>query len=89
MFIVAQVMSSSEWLSSVARSELGSDLDCNVINSRSELGSDLDCYELKIVTCCPYSTQQHHNFSQLNNVYELTNQLRNVAELSNFSFLSH
>ena len=46
VFIVAQVMSSSEWLSIVARSELGSDLDCSVINSRSELGSDLDCYEL-------------------------------------------
>ena len=46
MFIVAQGMSSSEWLSSAARSELGSDLDCNVINSRSKLGSDLHCYEL-------------------------------------------
>ena len=46
MFIVAQVMSSSGCLSIVARSELGSDLDCSVINYRSELGSDLDCYEL-------------------------------------------
>ena len=46
MFIVAHVMSSSVCLSIVARSELGSDLDCSVINSRSELGSDLDCYEL-------------------------------------------
>ena len=46
MFIVAQVMSSSERLSIVARYELGSDLDCNVINSGSEVGSDLDCYEL-------------------------------------------
>ena len=47
MFIVAQVILSWEWLSIIARSELGSDLDCSVINSRSELGSDLDCYELK------------------------------------------
>ena len=46
-FIVAQVMSFSEWLSIIARSELGSDLDCSVINARSELGSDLDCYELR------------------------------------------
>ena len=46
MLIVVQVMSFPEWLSIIARSELGSDLDCNVINSRSELGSDLDCYEL-------------------------------------------
>ena len=46
-FIVAQVMSFGEWLSIIARSELGSDLDCSVINARSELGSDLDCYELK------------------------------------------
>ena len=45
-FIVAQVMSFGEWLS---RSELGSDLDCSVINARSELGSDLDCYELMYV----------------------------------------
>ena len=45
-FIVAQVMSFGEWLSIIARSELGSDLDCSVINVRSELGSDLDCYEL-------------------------------------------
>ena len=45
-FIVAQVMSFGEWLSIIARSELGSDLDCSVINARSELGSDLDCYEL-------------------------------------------
>ena len=40
-FIVAQVMSFGEWLSIIARSELGSDLDCSVINARSELGSDL------------------------------------------------
>ena len=46
-FIVAQVRSFGEWLSIIARSELGSDLDCSVINARSELGSDLDCYELK------------------------------------------
>ena len=45
-FIVAQVMSFGEWLSIIARSELGSDLDCSVINAWSELGSDLDCYEL-------------------------------------------
>ena len=45
-FIVAQVMSFGEWLSIIARSELGSDLDCSVINARSELSSDLDCYEL-------------------------------------------
>ena len=45
-FIVAQVMSFSEWLSIIARSKLGSDLDCSVINARSVLGSDLDCYEL-------------------------------------------
>ena len=45
-FIVAQVMSFGEWLSIIARSELGSDLDCSVINARSELGSDLDRYEL-------------------------------------------
>ena len=37
-----------EWLSIIARSELGSDLDCSVINARSELGSDLDCYELTL-----------------------------------------
>ena len=49
-FIVAQVMSFGEWLSIIARSELGSDLDCSVINARSELGSDLDCYELKQVS---------------------------------------
>ena len=47
-FIVAQVMSFGEWLSIIARSELGSDLDCSVINARSELGSDLDCYELML-----------------------------------------
>ena len=46
--IVAQVMSFGEWLSIIARSELGSDLDCSVINARSELGSDLDCYELSM-----------------------------------------
>ena len=45
-FIVAQVMSFGKWLSIIARFELGSDLDCSVINARSELGSDLDCYEL-------------------------------------------
>ena len=47
-FIVAQVMSFGEWLSIIARSELGSDLDCSVINARSELSSDLDCYELTL-----------------------------------------
>ena len=47
-FIVAQVMSFGEWLSIIARSELGSDLDCSVINARSELGSDLNCYELML-----------------------------------------
>ena len=47
MFTVAQVMSFGEWLSIIARSELGSDLDCSVINCRSELGSDLDFYELR------------------------------------------
>ena len=47
-FIVAQVMSFGKWLSIIARSELGSDLVCSVINARSELGSDLDCYELNI-----------------------------------------
>ena len=41
-------MSFGEWLSIIARSELGSDLDCSVINARSELGSDLDCYELSV-----------------------------------------
>ena len=46
MFLVAEVISSSEWLSIIARSELGSELDCIVINARLELGSDLDCYEL-------------------------------------------
>ena len=50
-FIVAQVMSFGEWLSIIARSELGSDLDCSVINARSELGSDLDCYELTCTVC--------------------------------------
>ena len=50
MFIVGQVLSSSEWLSIIARSELGSDLDCSIINARSDLGSDLDCYELNIVS---------------------------------------
>ena len=28
-------------------------------------------------------------FDQLNNVYEFTSQLRNVAELTKISFLSH
>ena len=65
-FIVAQVMSFGEWLSIIARSELGSDLDCSVINARSELGSDLDCYELKhlfetkiktnVVSCIYYNS---------------------------------
>ena len=50
-FIVAQVMSFGEWLSIIARSELGSDLDCSVVNARSELGSCLDCYELKNLYC--------------------------------------
>ena len=49
-FIVAQVMSFGEWLSIIARSELGSDLDCSVINARSEPSSDLDCYELKAIS---------------------------------------
>ena len=40
VFIVAQVMSFCEWLSIIARSEMGSDLDCNAINTVSELGSD-------------------------------------------------
>ena len=44
---------------------------------------------LKIVLCCLYSTQQHYYFDQLSNVYELITQLRNVAELTKFSFLSH
>ena len=57
-FIVAQVMSFGEWLSIIARSELGSDLDCSVINARSELGSDLDCYELM---CLQHVT--HYQFS--------------------------
>ena len=52
MFIVAQSMSSSEWLSIIARSELGSDLDCSVINARSELSSKFDCYEVKILSHC-------------------------------------
>ena len=51
-FIVAQVMSFGEWLSIIARSELGSDLDCSVINARSKLGSDLDCYELLFCGRC-------------------------------------
>ena len=46
VFIVEQMMLCNVWLSIIARSELGSDLDCSVINARSELGSDLDCYEL-------------------------------------------
>ena len=48
VFIVEQMMLCNVWLSirPIARSELGSDLDCSVINARSELGSDLDCYEL-------------------------------------------
>ena len=41
---------------------------------------------LKIVPCCLYSTQQHYYFGQLNNVFELTSQLRNVSELTKFSF---
>ena len=40
-------MSFGEWLSIIARSELGSDLDCSDINGMSELGSHLDCFELK------------------------------------------
>ena len=35
-FIVAQVMSFSEWLSIIARSELGSDLDCYELSSHNE-----------------------------------------------------
>ena len=49
-YIVAQVLSFGKWLSIIARSELGSDLDCSVINARSELGSDLDCYELMLMS---------------------------------------
>ena len=45
-------MSFGEWLSIIARTELGSDLDCSVINCRSELGSDLDCYELRVAADC-------------------------------------
>ena len=48
-------MSFGEWLSIIARSELGSDLDCSVINARSELGSDLDCYELNKIV------EKHHH----------------------------
>ena len=61
-FIVAQVMSFGEWLSIIARSELGSDLDCSVINARSELGSDLDCYELRAssqITASSYILERH------------------------------
>ena len=47
--IVAQVMSFGKSLSIIVRSELGSNLDCSIINSMSELGSDLDCYELKLM----------------------------------------
>ena len=54
MFKVAQVIPFWEWLSIIARSELGSDLDCSVINSRSELDSDLDCYELIILDGVPH-----------------------------------
>ena len=46
-YLVAQVMSSGKLLGIIAKSGLGSDRDCSVINARSELGSDLDCYELK------------------------------------------
>ena len=56
-FIVAQMISFGEWLSIIARSELGSDLDCSVINVRSELGSDLDCYAL-IAFVMPISVYQ-------------------------------
>ena len=40
VFIVAQVTSYGEQLSIIARSELGSDLDCSIINAR--------CYELMV-----------------------------------------
>ena len=69
-FIVAKVMSFGEWLSIIARSELGSDLDCSVINARSELGSDLDCYELTLDNftlehiCDAASTLIHCDLSQ-------------------------
>ena len=69
-FIVAQVMSFGEWLSIIARSELGSDLDCSVINARSELGSDLDCYELRLICVIDYAmciyeqVETHLNHSQ-------------------------
>ena len=64
-FIVAQVMSFGEWLSIIARSELGSDLDCSVINARSELGSDLDCYELS-----PHdASKQHFSFLKIDLIF--------------------
>ena len=46
MFIVAQVMLSGGWLNIIAKSELGSDLDCSIINARSELRLDLHCSKL-------------------------------------------
>ena len=54
MLIFAQVMSSCECLSVIARSELGSDSDCGVINARSEqlLVSDLDCYSTSESDVC-------------------------------------
>ena len=62
-FIVAQVMSFGKWLSIIARSELGSDLDCSVINARSELGSDLDCYELTCIISLFYLSNKNNSSS--------------------------
>ena len=45
MLIVAEVMSLGEWISIIARSELGWSLDCIVIKARSELG-----YEVKVIS---------------------------------------
>ena len=45
MLIVADVMSLGEWISIIARSELGWGLDCSVIKGRSELG-----YEVKVIS---------------------------------------
>ena len=59
MFIVAQVMSFGERLGIIARSELGSDLDCSVINYRSVLGSDLDCYELTLPSPISHLSVSH------------------------------
>ena len=63
-FIVPQVMSFGEWLSIIARSELGSDLDCSVINARSELSSDLDCYELTHLMLLFLQMCENDNFNE-------------------------